>query len=201
MISQDFADLITENLQPTILVEGTRNLPAHDTRILTRFASDLARSFPRLRFRTGNATGSDQAFAQGVAEVDAARLEYVAPYARHRLRDRHPGSSALALDALSTEQLHELAHLTGAATPKLKDLAQRYVEGRVPPRQASSAQLLLRDTLKVTGTETFDRPVAGIFYVNPEKPDGGGTGHTIRVCRNAGIPVFTQAEWRRWQSA
>lgn len=197
MTFDDFAALVSAR-DCTVLVEGTRKVPSREVQRLSRLASGLARTFPRVRFRTGNAVGADQAFASGIAEVDASRLEYVAPYANHRTRDRYPGASAIALNAVSPEALHELAHVTGAASPRVKDLALRYVEGRVPPRQASSAQLLLRDTLKVMGGDRLARPVAGIFYVNPESPDGGGTGHTIRVCRSAGIPALTQNEWQHW---
>ena len=29
-------------------------------------------------------------------------------------------------------------------------------------------------------------------------PEAGGTGHTIRVCRNAGVPVIFQNHWVTW---
>jgi len=56
---------------------------------------------------------------------------------------------------------------------------------------------LLRDALKVTGLERLNFAPAeiGIFYIDPEKPTGGGTGHTIRMCELRNIPVFTQNKW------
>jgi hypothetical protein len=35
----------------------------------------------------------------------------------------------------------------------------------------------------------------GIFYVNPEKPLSGGTGHTIRVCKQNNVTVLDQSDW------
>jgi hypothetical protein len=40
--------------------------------------------------------------------------------------------------------------------------------------------------------------MAGVFYVNEQTPLAGGTGHTIRVCRELGVPVAFQKEWREW---
>ena len=36
------------------------------------------------------------------------------------------------------------------------------------------------------------QPVAGLFFGDPADPEAGGTGHSIRVCRNAGVPVVFQ---------
>lgn len=34
---------------------------------------------------------------------------------------------------------------------------------------------------------------AALFYVDPADPEAGGTGHTIRVSRQQGIPLCTQS--------
>jgi hypothetical protein len=59
---------------------------------------------------------------------------------------------------------------------------------------------LVRDTLKVTGSSYGDLAPAtvGLFYVRPGNPLQGGTGHTIRVCRDQGVPVALQADWLLW---
>ena len=64
----------------------------------------------------------------------------------------------------------------------------------------SKATYLLRDTLKVTGSEALGLApaVLGIFFVNEAEPSGGGTGHTIRVCGVQDVPVATQTEWGSW---
>ncbi len=38
----------------------------------------------------------------------------------------------------------------------------------------------------------------GVFFVNAENPDGGGTGHTVRVCTLQGVGVATQSVWQTW---
>jgi len=40
--------------------------------------------------------------------------------------------------------------------------------------------------------------VAAVFYVDPDEPESGGTGHTIRVCKNFGVPVIFQDSWENW---
>jgi hypothetical protein len=87
---------------------------------------------------------------------------------------------------------------TVAASPQHLRVAVNYRTKLVHPRLRATAQLLLRDTLKVTGAETLMKPIAGIFFVNPQDPERGGTGHTIRVCRRQGVPVITQLDWQKW---
>jgi hypothetical protein len=62
------------------------------------------------------------------------------------------------------------------------------------------AAYLLRDTIKVIGCEDLGLAPAdfGIFYVRASDPMKGGTGHTIRVCRERGVPVLTQDQWMSW---
>ena len=63
----------------------------------------------------------------------------------------------------------------------------------------SQAACLIRDTMKVAGVSGhLAKPVAALFFVDPADPEAGGTGHTIRVCRNAGVPVFFQNHWATW---
>ena len=56
--------------------------------------------------------------------------------------------------------------------------------------------------MKVIGySEEFGPPVCGLFYVDLSDPEAGGTGHTIRVCRQQGIPVAFQDSWMHWFAA
>jgi hypothetical protein len=75
---------LQEHERPIVLLEGTRDLPDANRPQLVVLAALLAREFPKAIFRTGSANGWDEAFAHGVAQVDAARLEYAVPYATHR---------------------------------------------------------------------------------------------------------------------
>ena len=63
----------------------------------------------------------------------------------------------------------------------------------------SQAACLIRDTMKVTGISgQLSPPVAALFFVDPADPEAGGTGHTIRVCHHAGVPVIFQDHWATW---
>ncbi|MCA0269286.1 MAG: hypothetical protein LCH53_08725 [Bacteroidetes bacterium] len=183
---------------PVVLLEGTRGLSPENAPRLTDLAERLARMSPAARFRTGNAPGSDSAFAEGVARVDASRLEYVVPYPSHRSRYRAPGSRLVALAEVEDGQLADLLQLTREASPQYGSFRTEMLDGSANPKTRATARLLLRDTLKVTGNSTWAVPVAGFFYVNPARPTTGGTAHTMRVCQVRGIPVYTQAVWGRW---
>jgi hypothetical protein len=69
-----------------------------------------------------------------------------------------------------------------------------------PPGRHSKASYLLRDTLKVVGSPALALAPAtlAIFFVNPDRPTGGGTGHTIRICQLHAVPAATQSDWTPW---
>jgi hypothetical protein len=186
------------NLQPhgVILLEGRRTISPEDASLAMGTASFLAERFPRARFRSGNATGSDEAFSEGIARVDPSRLQVVAPYHGHRMKFRYDGAQYSSPEEMSILQDEEVAYRTIQATPKNR----RLIEGRSGAGPlAAKARYLIRDTMKVTGHSTeFPAPVCALFYVHLDDPMDGGTGHTIRVCEQEGIPYFFQDIWRTW---
>jgi hypothetical protein len=198
MTHAEFSALVSGLTSPVVLLEGTRDLAADQVPLLTELAARLAREFPDVRFRTGNAKGSDEAFAAGVASVDANRLEFVLPYAGHRSKQRPAESVANSIDDLPMKDVQDVVDATVAASPQYERVAVNYRTRKTHPRQKATAQLILRDTLKVTGTEDMPPPVAGIFQINTDNPDRGGTGHTMRVCRAQGVPVIIQENWMEW---
>jgi hypothetical protein len=198
MTYETFFQLLTSTESPVVLLEGTRALPDADAPKLTALATRLARAFPAVRFRTGNATGSDEAFAAGVACVDPTRIEYVLPYAGHGKGRRAVDSPATGLDELPSGTVAAAAATTAAVSPKYRRATESYRDQKASHRERAIAQMILRDTVKVTGAGTLVRPTAGIFYVNSESPGDGGTGHTMRVCKAKGVPAITQFEWISW---
>jgi hypothetical protein len=159
-------------------------------------ASFLAGRFPQLKFRSGNASGSDEAFTAGVLAISPERLQIIAPYASHRKRQRHPLALYESPESLSTEALEHVKVMTIAASPGNKGLVACYQRGG---KLGSQAACLIRDTLKVAGIAgKVDPPTAALFYIDPANPEAGGTGHTIRVCRNANVPVVFQDCWESW---
>jgi hypothetical protein len=205
MTLECFTALISTASSPVILIEGRRSISAKGALGAKRVAAKLARRFPGLRFRSGNATGADEAFGAGVIAAAPERLEIIAPYASHRRRERHPLVHYDSPESLDPEALAAVQALTITATPANRGLMKCYGRGG---RTGAQAACLIRDTLKVTGIETsaypdahaLPPPVAALFWIDPARPDAGGTGHTIRVCRLQSVPVIFQNHWETWLS-
>ncbi|HPA16095.1 MAG TPA: hypothetical protein PLU30_00010 [Verrucomicrobiae bacterium] len=201
---EEFLAHTAKSRQPVILLEGTRALPAAETPKLVELGRMLALRVPHALFRSGNAPGSDQAFADGVASVSAGKLEIVLPYPEHRGSSMPPGAFSTAISDVPDNALRKLAEITGRATPHHMPLARKYSlsRSRLPPKPAAIIRLIMRDTLKVVGDPATDLAPAtiGIFRENPESPEVGGTGHTIRCCHELGVPVVLSRDWCEWIS-
>ncbi len=193
-------DVLSQTAKPVLLLEGIRALPSSDRAAVVSLGRVLAEIMPGVVFRSGNADGTDTAFAEGVTSVDPTRMEYVVTHAGMGRKRRHPGARVVALDELVGVAVGPVGSWTIQATPDLKGLVEAYrVRGNTGPVGAKAAYLL-RDTLKVTGAPEagLTPATAGVFYVNEQAPLAGGTGHTIRVCRKLGVPVAFQMEWQGW---
>ena len=195
MTLSEFRNLVVGDA-PVVLLEGRRAISEQDASLARGFANRLAREFVSLRFRSGNAEGSDEAFSAGVAEVDASRLQVIAPYASHRQKVRYADAVYSSPESLSTVQEAAITEATVAATPRNANVVYKRTGS---PKLAAKAAYLIRDTMKVMGySEEFGPPICGLFYVDLSDPEAGGTGHTIRVCRQHGIPVAFQDSWMNW---
>lgn len=193
---KEFSDLISNAADPVILIEGRRAISPEAAESARRVAAFLAGRFSHLKFRSGNANGSDEAFTAGVLEVSPERLQVIAPYASHRKKQRHPLALYDSPESLSPEALADIKVMTIAATPGNKGLVGCYQRGG---KLGSQAACLIRDTMKVAGISgCLQKPTAALFCIDPADPEAGGTGHTIRVCRNAGVPVVFQDCWASW---
>lgn len=179
---------------PVLLLEGIRALPEADRASVVAMGRMLAQSLPHVRFRSGNAEGTDTAFAEGVTSVDPARMEYVMTHAGMGRKRRHPDSRALSLDDIPYVAEGPVSEYTVAASPSTRGLVEIFrARGRTGPL-GSKVAYLLRDTAKVIGApEAGLAPAtAAIFYVNTDDPLAGGTGHTIRVCFDRNVPAIFQ---------
>ena len=190
----DFRKLVAANPGGVVLLEGKRAIPPEWAARAKATGAFLAKTFPKLRFRSGNALGADEAFSQGVASVDATRLHIIAPYRAHRKSQRIAGAIYDAPDAYTPAQEAEIIRKTIAASPHRESFFSiRHTSAGI------GANYLIRDTMKVVGhSEKFPPAMCGLFYVNPATPLSGGTGHTIRACINERIPALSQAVWGDW---
>jgi len=196
-----FEDLVSGCDRPVVLGEGRRELPAGEAEKIRDFARRLALRFPSIILRTGNAPGTDDAFASGFSSVDPARVEYILPTASHRRGYRDKRGRSVSLSEVGEGGRGLLARATVAASPGL----ERVIGPRDSiPRLGAKANYLLRDTLKVAGMAELPGqppllpPVAALFWADPSDPMTGGTGHTIRVCLDHGIPTALQSHWLTW---
>ncbi len=177
-----------------VLLEGKRKVAPDDAPELIALGRKLTQYSRHMLFRSGNADGSDHYFSQGVASIDRTRLQVITPYTGHRQKTN------LAYDSVSLEDLdvaaEELVYQTKSNT-RIANLVDQYVAGN-RNQFTIKAAYLLRDTVKVIGTDTLSPASFGIFYDDLSQPKSGGTGHTIRICENKNIPWIDQRVWMEW---
>ena len=196
----EFKNLLSSIAEPVVLLEGSRDLEVEHRDMLVEFAAKLASVFPTAIFRSGDALGSDSAFAEGINQINTALLQLVLPNDRKAKTQNQ--ETRVSLEQLPPREKSKLIELTKRATPANKPLIEFYEKG-LEGRARYQAQYLIRDTLKVIGSKKFKLRSAtiGCFYVNSTKATGGGTGHTIRVCEQATVPIVTQGDWFQWLRA
>ena len=179
-----------------VLLEGKRKVLAEDEDKLRILGALLARKSKHMRFRSGNASGSDELFSLGVAEVDPSRLEVIKPYASHRKATLH-GSKSYSMDDVNLAEEPEVVYQS-RQHPQMAGLVDKYV-AQVRNRLTMKAAYILRDTVKVTGTLSGISPATvALFYDDLSNPMQGGTGHTITVCKNLLVPYCDQRIWMQW---
>jgi hypothetical protein len=179
-----------------ILLEGKRLVVEEDRRLLTALGEMLCRTMKHATFRSGNAPGADELFANGVSKVDSSRMEVILPYSGHR-KQANRGYDFHALDQLTLASEPEVTYETKSAN-RNKKLVDDFVDG-ISNSVTIKAAYLLRDTVKVIGTRSgIPKATFALFYDDLKNPGKGGTGHTMTVCRNNQVPFVNQEVWMRW---
>ena len=190
-------DNISKYNGKVILLEGSRDITVIDYKKLVVVGRSLALVLPGSIFRSGNAPGSDEAFIKGVGMVEGSHIELILPFADHRKQNIPPSNSRnISLEDLSAEELNEIKRIGSKANPDRSSLLNHYQpEAKSIPN--IKASYLLRDVLKVTGSLSngFLPCSVGIFYLNPKKPQKGGTAFTIAVAKYMGIETYTHDEY------
>lgn len=178
-----------------ILLEGKRNVHTEDKPKLIALGELLCSNTSHMIFRSGNASGSDHLFSKGVANVDSARLQNILPYKGHRKKYNLAGDS-IGLDEIDLVMEPEIAQLT-KKNKGASGFIDQYLGGKTTGFYKKAAYLL-RDTVKVTGAGNYQPATFAIFYDDMENPRSGGTGHTIQMCDEKGIPWVDQNVWMDW---
>lgn len=178
-----------------ILLEGKRDVRPDDKPKLIALGELLASKTQHVKFRSGNASGSDQLFSKGVANVDSDRLQNILPYKGHRKKYDLAGYS-IGLDEIDLTKEPEVAFLT-KKNKRASGFIDQYLGGKTTGFYKKAAYLL-RDTVKVTGAGNYRPATFAIFYDDIENPRSGGTGHTMHMCDEKSIPWIDQNVWMDW---
>lgn len=159
----------------------------------------LASVFSNAIFRSGNVTGTDEAFTKGVYEIDPARMEIVVPTESMGRKRRNENAYVVSFNQVSVVEEEQALYEAKQASPKNAYLVDSYASG-LKNEFSAKALYVRRDVIEITGSAKMKLKKAdiGLFYVDPEDPMKGGTGHTLRLCEKHNVPVITQIEWMKW---
>ena len=178
-----------------VLLEGKRRVREEDKPKLTALGQLLASATTRMTFRSGNADGADQLFCDGVALVGHKRLQVITPYTGHRQKT-NTAYDTISLDQINLVSEPEVVYQS-KSNKKTENLVDQFVAG-TKNRYTIKAAYILRDTIKAIGTDDIAPASFGIFYDDLSDPKSGGTGHTMYVCEQNGIPIIDQSIWFGW---
>ncbi len=178
-----------------ILLEGKRNVLEEDKEKLVLLGKLLTSATSKMIFRSGNADGADYYFSIGVSAVDNSRLQVITPYTGHRKKSNQ-AYDTISLDEINIAAEPEVVYQS-KSNKKTEKLIDQYISG-ARDRYSIKAAYIIRDTIKVIGTEEIKPATFGIFYDDLDKPKEGGTGHTMNVCEQNNIPIINQQIWFKW---
>jgi hypothetical protein len=178
-----------------VLLEGKRNVLEEDKDKLITLGRLLASKTKRIIFRSGNANGSDQLFSDGVTAVDNKRLQVIIPYNGHR-KETNQAYDTISLDDINLLAEPEVLYQS-KSNKKTENIIDKFASGQ-KNRNTIAAAYIIRDTIKVIGTDDIKPATFGIFYDDLENPKTGGTGHTMNVCEQNNIPLIDQKTWFKW---
>jgi hypothetical protein len=195
MILADFSTKYNSK-NTIILLEGKRNVLESDKEKLIQFGNLLATHLPLATFRSGNADGADFYFSQGVLQVAPEGLQVITPYDKHREKQNN-AYETISLDQIDLVKESEVIYQS-KNNKKTKSLIDKYVGG-AKDRFSIKAAYIIRDTVKVTGTNSGIPPTTfAFFYDDLDNPKAGGTGHTMEVCDMNKVLYLTQEDWINW---
>ena len=157
------------NLENTIiLLEGKRNVLGSDKEKLIQLGNLLATRLPLATFRSGNADGADFYFSKGVLQVAPDRLQVITPYENHRQKTNN-AYETISLDQIDLMNEPEVIYQS-KNNKKTKSLIDKFVGG-AKDRFSIKAAYIIRDTVKVTGTNSGISPINfAFFYDDNDNP-------------------------------
>jgi hypothetical protein len=191
----DFVRLIDQQ-DSVVVLAGKRDVLESDKPKLFQLGHMLAENTTKIVFRSGNADGADKLFSEGILKSNPEKLQVITPYIGHKTSN-NLNENIISLDSINLSLEHDLIY-TAKKNKNAKGLVEEYLKG-VDKRLKSKGSYLLRDTLMITGTKTGILPASfSIFYDDLKKPQQGGTGHTMLMCKEKNVPFIDQTTWMKW---
>jgi len=157
------------NIRPRIACIGSREAPPSVLSLMERAGAAIVRAGCILS--SGNAPGSDQAWARGGNRIDPTRVELHLPWYTFERRMIRDGNKVRVLAQPDT------------ADRRYFDIAET-VHGRWRSLSDGAHRLHARNVMIVENT------IAVIGWSNPNKSWGGGTGGAFRIAKFLHVPVF-----------
>ena len=191
----DFIRLLDEENSIVLLV-GKRDVMEADKPELVRLGEVLTQKTNNIIFRSGNADGADQLFSEGVIKINSKKLQVITPYSGHKIANNN-AYQTIPLDSINLAQEPDVVY-TAQKNREVKGLVVEYMKG-ADKRLKSKGAYILRDTVMVTGTKAGILPAYfAIFYDDLKKPQQGGTGHTMLMCKEKNVHFIDQRTWMKW---
>ena len=178
-----------------VLLEGKREVPPPDIDKLIQLGELLTSKTKHIKFRSGNASGSDFYFSSGVIKINPARLEVITPYNNHREKENNAYKTH-SLDEVNLAQEPEVVYQS-KSNKQMQKFIDPFVAGN-KNRLTMKAAYIIRDTIKVTGTSTIPPANFALFYDDLSNPKSGGTGHTMNICEMNNVEYADQRVWMKW---
>jgi hypothetical protein len=153
---------------------GTREIERHEIPLLESagiFYASLGHEI-----HTGNAVGSDQAYALGASTVNPRQVHLYLPWKGYESKAIIDGN---------------VVHYVDESDQHMKLLAERNHE-KWKSLSPQVKNLMIRNTQIVYGS------VMVLANPNWNRPGYGGTGHGMRVAAELGIPVWLVREHKWW---
>ncbi len=192
MTAKEFIEQFNQTDQVVLLI-GKRDVKPLDAPVLVQLGRWLAMNLPQATFRSGNASGADSLFIQGVASVTHAKIQIFAPYTTHRPKKEYkPYLTGLDQVNLANEPM--VAYGLNTSNGRLVQSYLNHEENKLSAKGA----YILRDCWMVFGDVNRLPANVTIAYDDLSAPNQGGTGFTIQLCINKRVQVIKQNVWMGW---
>lgn len=196
----DVIKYLSQFKKPYVALEGSREITHEVSEKMENIAKILVTTLPNLIVRSGNADGADVAWAKGVNSVAPERLELFVPQKKVPKKNIVPGNRVITISDINPDFWEYARNLS--CDNYLSPNGKRSGKAAWDRVKTYMQDYLIRDVFKVTGVplgkEKSIQVHIALLYINEKKKSGGGTGHTMRICKSLGVPVVEYDVWKNY---